>query len=992
MNIRNTQTNVFNSNVTIHGTLSGTSINTTGGMQVGVHATTGKVGNCASFDGQNGNGSYNSKLGSTSFGVNVVSNFSLSVWIKPRSFSSFQHIIGAPFQNRLNIGANGTNLTFGLYNGTSYGITAPTVSADTWHHYVFIRDSNMLKLYADGVYIGSVSVAGASFSNGSVFSVGGGEYDEYYFHGDIDEMAYWNVPLTTLQIATLYNGGNGTNYAGSPHVNMVSYWSLNESSGTRYDSHGSNHLSEFPVTLVVPGGTINTSTYTTDCSDAISPAVATVDNYNAVTCYRTTDYNSKPAYAGGETYYATTVKYHIPPYVNTIVVTGAGTATANGTYTRSAGGTTSFVRTIANGSVIEFSEYDGAAEIWYLYGDITTVVDEETGETETTTENLYRLNIVENNVDGVNAYYGVAPVPTCTTTTATDAGRWRIEIDGQYAEANAANVSYPWQATWAGAGSSGGGTVTKMACPAPVAGGSINTAGGAVGVGGSINLSNGGGTITMVGNAGSGGIYPSVAGSINLSAGIGGNGGSINLQGSQDDDEGNKAAGGSINLSAGVADGGAGGSIISTGADSPGGTLNMSGGNESGGSINTSGGNDGVGGSINTSGNENAGGSISTTGGSAGSGGFINTSGNEHGAGGSINLSNGGGSITSVGGDAQAGGSLTMSANDDYAGGSINTAAGGDGNGGYINTSDGGGSIYTAGFLGIAGGSINTGASEDGGAGGSIDTSGGVAGSGGSINTSNGGGSINLSNTGGSINLGSDGNSGGGSINMYGGDEGGAGSINTSYGQANLDMSAPAGMGRAAGYINTSANDTGNGGDINTSGAGGYINTSGSNDGNTPGGYINTSADNERTGGYINTSGYDDTGNGGNINTAGGADGHGGSIDTSNNGGSINTTGTQYDGAGGSINTSGGYDCNGGSINTSGGATNPGESGGSINTSNGGGSIDTRGTGSIALGVTGTRTTLTGSASESNKTIALPNASGTVALVSQTIAFAIALG
>ena len=70
----------------------------------------------------------------------------------------------------------------------------------------------------------------------------------------------------------------------------------------------------------------------------------------------------------------------------------------------------------------------------------------------------------------------------------------------------------------------------------------------------------------------------------------------------------------------------------------------------------------------------------------------------------------------------------------------------------------------------------------------------------------------------------------------------------------------------------------------------------------------------------------------------------------------------------------------GGSINTSGGEYG----GGSINTSNGGGSINTTGVGSIQLGVTGTRTTLNGSASGTDKTITLPNATGTVALTNDS--------
>ena len=95
------------------------------------------------------------------------------------------------------------------------------------------------------------------------------------------------------------------------------------------------------------------------------------------------------------------------------------------------------------------------------------------------------------------------------------------------------------------------------------------------------------------------------------------------------------------------------------------------------------------------------------------------------------------------------------------------------------------------------------------------------------------------------------------------------------------------------------------------------------------------------------------------------------------NGGYIDTSGS--DEPGGNIDTSGGSGAGavGGSINTSGNSA----SGGSINTSDGGGSIDTRGTGSVGLGVSGTRTTLTGTAT-ADRAISLPNASGTMALTS----------
>jgi hypothetical protein len=126
-------------------------------------------------------------------------------------------------------------------------------------------------------------------------------------------------------------------------------------------------------------------------------------------------------------------------------------------------------------------------------------------------------------------------------------------------------------------------------------------------------------------------------------------------------------------------------------------------------------------------------------------------------------------------------------------------------------------------------------------------------------------------------------------------------------------------------------------GTINTTDGGGYINTAGGGS----------------NGGFIDTQGGDD--NGGNIDTSCRGTETGGNIYTYSEGNNI--------GAGGNILTYGGSSGDGGFLDLS----------------NGGGSISTRGTGSIELGETGTRTTLVGSAT-TDKTVTLPNATGTVAL------------
>lgn len=133
-------------------------------------------------------------------------------------------------------------------------------------------------------------------------------------------------------------------------------------------------------------------------------------------------------------------------------------------------------------------------------------------------------------------------------------------------------------------------------------------------------------------------------------------------------------------------------------------------------------------------------------------------------------------------------------------------------------------------------------------------------------NQSGNGGSINLSNGGGSIiSTGYSDNLFGGSLNMSAGNDGDGGSINTSSGLTE-------GIG---GFINTSADGNGS--------SGGFINTGSGPEGN--GGSINTS----NNGGSINTSGMSYDYPGGSINTSGSADLSGGSINTSNGGGSIDT-------------------------------------------------------------------------------------------------------
>jgi hypothetical protein len=61
----------------------------------------------------------------------------------------------------------------------------------------------------------------------------------------IDEVGFWNRDLSQTEISKLYNSGDGVGYSqltSDEKTNLVSWWSMDETSGNRADSHGTNTI------------------------------------------------------------------------------------------------------------------------------------------------------------------------------------------------------------------------------------------------------------------------------------------------------------------------------------------------------------------------------------------------------------------------------------------------------------------------------------------------------------------------------------------------------------------------------------------------------------------------------------------------------------------------------------------------------------------------------------------------------------------------------
>jgi hypothetical protein len=193
-----------------------------------VLSTTGKVNNGRLFDAASTEYLGRASNSDLQFGD---SNWSLQLWFfgtraDPAPGSAFEHVIGkdesggreiglrpayGPSRYRIEIDVFHTDGTFTSVNQPSTGAYANF--ANLWWHCVLTHDSGTVRLWMNNSNVTtSTRAAGKSFAaTGTQFNVGRRSFGGFleYFNGTIDEVAKWNRALSSTEIASLYNSGNG---------------------------------------------------------------------------------------------------------------------------------------------------------------------------------------------------------------------------------------------------------------------------------------------------------------------------------------------------------------------------------------------------------------------------------------------------------------------------------------------------------------------------------------------------------------------------------------------------------------------------------------------------------------------------------------------------------------------------------------------------------------------------------------------------------------
>ena len=154
-------------------------------------------------------------------------DFSFAAWIRLDSLPSVvghdcyvfqQNLASSPWwAHRIYVSSSDNKIVVGSRNtsGTAYNVySAAALEVGTWYHVVFVNRGNgqTLRLYMNGT---DVSTTAGTFSGtlleGLSHTCFGNAYSNAgeNFEGTIDSPGIWGVALTSGQVTTLYNSGNG---------------------------------------------------------------------------------------------------------------------------------------------------------------------------------------------------------------------------------------------------------------------------------------------------------------------------------------------------------------------------------------------------------------------------------------------------------------------------------------------------------------------------------------------------------------------------------------------------------------------------------------------------------------------------------------------------------------------------------------------------------------------------------------------------------------
>lgn len=188
------------------------------GTIAGATWTTGKLNYCLDYDGTNNDYTL------LPTGHNPISNtnqpFTISLWFNSETNDVFQRLYEFNSGTQFVIQKMGTGqgcdncMRFLVYNsGVKVDVQGTAITSSGWHYYVIQNTgSGKYEMFIDDVSVGTHNTTYNLPISGTGYVGRGSPAVTEYFDGQIDELAFWNRTLSSVELTALYNLGVGLSY------------------------------------------------------------------------------------------------------------------------------------------------------------------------------------------------------------------------------------------------------------------------------------------------------------------------------------------------------------------------------------------------------------------------------------------------------------------------------------------------------------------------------------------------------------------------------------------------------------------------------------------------------------------------------------------------------------------------------------------------------------------------------------------------------------
>ncbi|UZH55912.1 T9SS type A sorting domain-containing protein [Salinimicrobium tongyeongense] len=144
---------------------------------------------------------------------NFSSDFSMEVWIRPRSVQGLKTVLSKRNTAALTSGGYDLVINNGAptfrWNGNSVS-TSYKLSTTRWYHLAVVFKGSSVELFVDGIKVGNATGSKPAsnsfpFLIGAMYDAGNPELPKNYFKGWMEELRVWKIALSTEQIRFMMN-------------------------------------------------------------------------------------------------------------------------------------------------------------------------------------------------------------------------------------------------------------------------------------------------------------------------------------------------------------------------------------------------------------------------------------------------------------------------------------------------------------------------------------------------------------------------------------------------------------------------------------------------------------------------------------------------------------------------------------------------------------------------------------------------------------------